>query len=172
MQQDGKILLNPSWNVPCEVDLISIDYQIIRCVVEGWIEIQNCIVWNRTKWSWLKILKIQHRLFFQISFYFESIFSEILHLLPGLVPIWRFPIWKSENIPSLQWSEERILKKILQYLAVQLSEKAFYSNLKFISSIQNGCLHINSQSCQTHKFKTEISAKCTNCLVHVWVLVP
>ena len=86
---------------------------------------------------------------------------------------WSGPHLKISNMKiSLQWSEERILKKILQYLAVQPSEKAFYSNLKFISSIQNGCLHINSQSCQTHKFKTEISVKCANCLVHVWVLVP
>ena len=98
MQQDGKILLNPSWNVPCEVDLISIDYQIIRCVVEGWIEIQNCIVWNRTKWSWLKILKIQHRLFLQISFYFESIsLKSYIFCL-----VWSpFEDFQYENLPAM-----------------------------------------------------------------------
>ena len=119
MQQDGKILLSPSWNVQCEKDLICIDYHFNRCV-EGWIE-------TALSESERLSQNIETQLLFRISFQFHW----YLLLLPGLVPVSRFSIWNPEKSPQMIGA-----KKTQQYLDAQPSGKTFYSNLKFISSIQ------------------------------------
>lgn len=121
----------------CEKGWISIDYHIIRCVVQGWIEIQNWIERNRTKWSQLTILKIpQRHLFFEIGFSLNQFHwnpTSSARSAPQF-QISNMKIWEN---PSMQCSKQRKWEKILQYLA------AHYSNLKFISSIQ--CLLAHKQ---------------------------
>ena len=88
--------------------------------------------------------------------FFPSInFTEILHLLPGLPPVRDFQ-YENLRISLNAMIGAKKVGKILQYLAPARSRaRKLFIQISNLFPPFNACWHINSQACQTHKFKNE-----------------